>query len=144
MWYGCVVIYIKCCFEVQIVVTQWISFLDFQCSNESCANCCFDVMISIFTRLLWISLIHVTIISLMWHACFMFLFYVIIINTMAYWYDGAALAATRSPVIAIFWCLIKFTTTTTTTTYDLMNWFYEWKYQSLSKYFNVEKHWWYR
>ena len=35
---------------------------------------------------------------------------------MAYWYDGAALAATRSPVIALFWCLIKFTTTTTTTT----------------------------
>ena len=34
---------------------------------------------------------------------------------MAYWYDGAALAATRSPVIALFWCLIKFTTTTTTT-----------------------------
>ena len=33
---------------------------------------------------------------------------------MAYWYDGAALAATRSPVIALFWCLIKFTTTTTT------------------------------
>ena len=33
-------------------------------------------------------------------------------NTMAYWYDGAALAATRSPVIALFWCLIiKFTTT---------------------------------
>ena len=49
------------------------------------------------------------------HACFMFLFYVIITNTMAYWYDGAALAATRSPVIALFWCLIKFTTTTTTT-----------------------------
>ena len=48
--------------------------------------------------------------------CFMFLFYVIITNTMAYWYDGAALAATRSPVIALFWCLIKFTTTTTTTT----------------------------
>ena len=47
--------------------------------------------------------------------CFMFLFYVIITNTMAYWYDGAALAATRSPVIALFWCLIKFTTTTTTT-----------------------------
>ena len=47
--------------------------------------------------------------------CFMFLFYVIINNTMAYWYDGAALAATRSPVIALFWCLIKFTTTTTTT-----------------------------
>ena len=46
--------------------------------------------------------------------CFMFLFYVIITNTMAYWYDGAALAATRSPVIALFWCLIKFTTTTTT------------------------------
>ena len=45
----------------------------------------------------------------------MFLFYVIITNTMAYWYDGAALAATRSPVIALFWCLIKFTTTTTTT-----------------------------
>ena len=35
---------------------------------------------------------------------------------MAYWYDGAALAATRSPVIDLFWCLIKFTTTTTTTT----------------------------
>ena len=52
----------------------------------------------------------------MWHACFMFLFYVIITNTMAYWYDGAALAATRSPVIALFWSLIKFTTTTTTTT----------------------------
>ena len=33
---------------------------------------------------------------------------------MAYWYDGAALAATRSPVIALFWCLIRFTTTTTT------------------------------
>ena len=33
---------------------------------------------------------------------------------MAYWYDGAALAATGSPVIALFWCLIKFTTTTTT------------------------------
>ena len=32
---------------------------------------------------------------------------------MAYWYDGAALAATNSPVIALFWCLIKFTTTTT-------------------------------
>ena len=46
----------------------------------------------------------------------MFLFYVIITNTMAYWYDGAALAATRSPVIALFWCLIKCTTTTTTTT----------------------------
>ena len=46
----------------------------------------------------------------------MFLFYVIITNTMAYWYNGAALAATRSPVIALFWCLIKFTTTTTTTT----------------------------
>ena len=30
---------------------------------------------------------------------------------MAYWYDGAALAATGSPVIALFWCLIKFTTT---------------------------------
>ena len=43
--------------------------------------------------------------------CFMFWFYVIITNTMAYWYDGAALAATRSPVIALFWCLIKFTTT---------------------------------
>ena len=38
--------------------------------------------------------------------------FVIITNTMAYWYDGAALAATRSPVIALFWCLIKFTTTT--------------------------------
>ena len=47
----------------------------------------------------------------------MFLFYVIITNTMAYWYDGAALAATGSPVIALFWCLIKFTTTTTTTIY---------------------------
>ena len=47
--------------------------------------------------------------------CFMFLFYEIITNTMAYWYDGAALAATRSPVIALFWCLIKFTTTTTVT-----------------------------
>ena len=47
--------------------------------------------------------------------CFMFLFYVIITNTMAYWYNGAALAATRSPVIALFWCLIKFTTTTTST-----------------------------
>ena len=35
---------------------------------------------------------------------------------MAYWYDGAAVAATRSPVIALFWCLIKFTSTTTTTT----------------------------
>ena len=35
---------------------------------------------------------------------------------MVYWYDGAALAATRSLVIALFWCLIKFTTTTTTTT----------------------------
>ena len=46
----------------------------------------------------------------------MFLFYVIITNTMAYWYDGTALAETRSPVIALFWCLIKFTTTTTTTT----------------------------
>ena len=45
-----------------------------------------------------------------------FMFYVIITNTMAYWYDGAALAATRSPVIALFWCLIMFTTTTTTTT----------------------------
>ena len=54
---------------------------------------------------------HVTCLFL----CFMFLFYVIITNTMAYWYDGAALAATRSPVIALFWCLIKFTTTTTTT-----------------------------
>ena len=32
---------------------------------------------------------------------------------MVYWYDGAALAATGSPVIALFWCLIKFTTTTT-------------------------------
>ena len=49
----------------------------------------------------------------------MFLFYVIITNTMAYWYDGAALAATGSPVIALFWCLIKFTTTTTTTTMDV-------------------------
>ena len=37
---------------------------------------------------------------------------------MAYWYDGAALAATGSPVIALFWCLIKFTTTTTTTTFS--------------------------
>ena len=46
---------------------------------------------------------------------FMFLFYVIITNTMAYWYDGAALAVTHSNVIALFWCLIKFTTTTTTT-----------------------------
>ena len=53
--------------------------------------------------------------------CFMFLFYVIITNTMAYWYDGAALAATRSPVIALFWCLIKFTTTTTTTKYSFMH-----------------------
>ena len=44
------------------------------------------------------------------------MFYMIITNTMAYWYDGAALAATRSPVIALFWCLIKFTTTATTTT----------------------------
>ena len=43
------------------------------------------------------------------------MFYVIITNTMAYWYDGAALAATRSPVISLFWCLKKFTTTTTTT-----------------------------
>ena len=34
--------------------------------------------------------------------CFMFLFYVTITNTMAYWYDGAALAATRSPVNALF------------------------------------------
>ena len=49
-------------------------------------------------------------------SCDMLVFYVIITNTMAYWYDGAALAATRSPVIALFWCLIKFTTTTTTTT----------------------------
>ena len=48
-------------------------------------------------------------------SCDMLVFYVIITNTMAYWYDGAALAATRSPVIALFWCLIKFTTTTTTT-----------------------------
>ena len=47
-------------------------------------------------------------------SCEMLVFYVIITNTMAYWYDGAALAATRSPVIALFWCLIKFTTTTTT------------------------------
>ena len=38
---------------------------------------------------------------------------------MAYWYDGAALAATGSPVIALFWCLIKFTTTTTTTMHSL-------------------------
>ena len=46
-----------------------------------------------------------------------FMFYVFVLcDTMAYWYDGAALAATRSPVIALFWCLIKFTTTTTTTT----------------------------
>ena len=30
--------------------------------------------------------------------------------------DGAALAATRSPVIALFWCLIKFITTTSTST----------------------------
>ena len=89
------------------------SFDDINHKGQSCADCCFDVMISIFTRLLWISLIHVTIISFMWHACFMF--YVIITNTMAYWYDGAALAAKRSPVIALFWCLIKFTTTTTTT-----------------------------
>ena len=50
--------------------------------------------------------------------CFMSLFYVIITNTMAYWYDGAALAATRSPVIALFWCLIKFTTTTIQKHYD--------------------------
>ena len=49
-----------------------------------------------------------------------FCFIVIITNTMAYWYDGAALAATRSPVIALFWCLIKFTTTTTTTTTQLL------------------------
>ena len=49
-------------------------------------------------------------------SCDMLVFYVIITNTMAYWYDGAALATTRSPVIALFWCLIKFTTTTTTTT----------------------------
>ena len=49
------------------------------------------------------------------HVTCLFLFYVIITNTMAYWYDGAALAATRSPVIALIWCLIKFTTTTTTT-----------------------------
>ena len=40
---------------------------------------------------------------------------------MAYWYDGAALAATGSPVIALFWCLIKFTTTTTTTTTTTKN-----------------------
>ena len=33
----------------------------------------------------------------------MLVFYVIITQTMAYWYDGAALAATRSPVIALFW-----------------------------------------
>ena len=39
---------------------------------------------------------------------------------MAYWYDGAALAATGSPVIALFWCLIKFTTTTTTTTRNIV------------------------
>ena len=51
----------------------------------------------------------------------MFLFYVIITNTMAYWYDGAALAATNSPVIALFWCLIKFTTTTTTTNNNICN-----------------------
>ena len=44
----------------------------------------------------------------------MLVFYVIITNTMAYWYDGAALAATRSPVFALFWCLIKFISTTTT------------------------------
>ena len=37
----------------------------------------------------------------------MFLFYVIITNTMAYWYDGAALAATGSPVIALFLVLNK-------------------------------------
>ena len=48
------------------------------------------------------------------HVTCLFLFYVIITNTMPYWYDGAALAATRSPVIALIWCLIKFTTTTTT------------------------------
>ena len=30
--------------------------------------------------------------------------------------DGVALAATRSPVIALFWCLIKFIITTITTT----------------------------
>ena len=53
--------------------------------------------------------------------CFMFLFYVIITNTMAYWYDGAALAATRSPVIALFWCLIKFTTTTTTNLHNILD-----------------------
>ena len=47
-------------------------------------------------------------------SCDMLVFYVIITNTMAYWYDGAALAATRSPVIALFWCLIKFITTITT------------------------------
>ena len=35
-------------------------------------------------------------------------------NFLFFFYDGAALAATRSPVIALFWCLIKFTTTTTT------------------------------
>ena len=50
----------------------------------------------------------------------MLVFYVIITNTMAYWYDGAALAATRSPVIALFWCLIKFITTTTTTTTNII------------------------
>ena len=52
-------------------------------------------------------------------SCDMLVFYVIITNTMAYWYDGAALAATRSPVIALFWCLIKFTTTTTTMEKDI-------------------------
>ena len=33
-------------------------------------------------------------------------------NISVIYLDGAALAATRSPVIALFWCLIKFTTTT--------------------------------
>ena len=50
----------------------------------------------------------------------MLVFYVIITNTMAYWYDGAALAATRSPVIALFLCLIKFISTTTTTTTNII------------------------
>ena len=43
------------------------------------------------------------------------------IHTCIYTY-GAALAATRSPVIALFWCLIKFTTTTTTTTITQSRW----------------------
>ena len=52
---------------------------------------------------------------------------------MAYWYDGAALAATRSPVIALFWCLIKFTTTTTTTgNMKYQNVTEMWKYGKLS------------